>query len=301
MDTRLGKPPDNDHEWFRGRLPDHLLDLLEEGERRRFEAHARRCPGCARLLASALGARADWWDGAGHTPVGVLLDWNPSARGEPIHEAVRAHLAACEDCRRDLSDLRGEPLLSEVAPDTVRPTPAPARRPAFRWGSMAAAAATLVAVTAILVVRPRDSEREPGPPRADRPAAPAPWHEAPVPEPATVPDLAAEPVEIAAAERGQPGRTTVIRLRPGIARVPLTLPALAAPDGVVLEIELRDAAGATVTRQWLAAERALRPGGVELAAANLAEGTYVLAVRWIDPLTGEDSREFTLDVRSSRQ
>jgi hypothetical protein len=307
MESRMSRRPESDHDWFRRRLPDHLLDLLPDGDRRRFEAHARRCPGCAKLLASALGARADWWDGAGHPPVGVLLDWDPSARGEATHDAVRSHLSACEDCRRDVADLRGEALLSEVALAPVRSMPAPARRrPAIRWGGLAAVAATFAAVATVLWVRPRDTARAPEPPTAGAPAVPvtpstpSPQAEVSPPPPAAAPGLEAAPVTLVAVERGSSARPTRVSIPPGAARVSLTLPALATPDGVVLEIVLRDAAGTAVSRQWLPAERALRAGGVELEAAGLAEGAYVLAVRWIDPVTGEESREFALDVRLSR-
>lgn len=303
----MSRPPESDHDWFRRRLPDHLLDLLPDGDRQRFEAHARHCPGCAKLLASALGARSDWWDGAGHPSVGVLLDWDPAVRGEATHDAVRSHLAACEDCRRDVAELRGESLLSEVALAPVRSAPAPVRRrPAVRWGGLAAVAATLAAVATVLWVRPRDTVRAPEPPNADArvapaaPASPPPPPVASSPSPAAAPVPVAAPVTLVAAGRGSTPRPTEVPIPPGAAHVSLTLPALATPDGVVLEIELRDAAGTVVSRQWLPAERALRPGGVELAAAGLADGEYVLEVRWIDPVTGEESREFALDVRVSR-
>jgi len=107
-------------------------------------------------------------------------------------------------------------------------------------------------------------------------------------------------VNLVAPERGAAAEATEIRLEPGVERVSLTLPVLSVPDDAMLEVELRDAAGALVSRQVLSAERALRPGGVELAAEGLGEGSYVLAIRWIDPATGENSREFPLDVRLSR-
>lgn len=300
----MSKPPD-EHEWFRAHLPDQLLDLLVDGERRRFEAHAHHCATCARLLTSALGARTDWWDGAGHPPVGVLLDWDASARGDRTHEAVRAHVAACEDCRRDLGDLRGEALLSEIALAPVAPAQRPARRRSgMPWGGLAAAAATVVAVTAIALVWPRGADREPAPapPVATPPAAPAgqPAEASSPPAQAASPARTAEPVTLIAPERGVAAEATEIRLEPGVERVPLTLPMFAVPDDVMLEVDLRDAAGTLVSRQLLAAERALRSGGVELAAGGLREGSYLLTIRWIDPATGENSREFPLDVRLSR-
>jgi len=308
MDRRLSTPPDNEHEWFRRHLPDHLLELLVDDDHKRFEAHARRCATCARVLTSALGARADWWDGAGHPPVGLLLDWNASEREDRTHEAVRSHLAACEDCRRDLGDLRGEAMLSQVALAPVAlPTPRPARHASFAWGGLAAAAATLVAVAAILTVWPHGERPAPAPPPAQSPAtttasgAPAPSAAPATPDaPEPAPGRAAEAVTLASADRGGVGGATEIVLRPGVVQVPLTLPLLPAPDDTMLEVELRDAAGALVSRQVLVAERALRPGGVELPADGLAAGAYVLTVRWIDPAVGETSREFPLDVRLSR-
>jgi hypothetical protein len=308
MDGRLSTTPDNEHEWFRRHLPDHLLELLVEDDRKRFEAHARRCATCARVLTSALGARADWWDGAGHPPVGLLLDWNASEREDRTHEAVRSHLAACEECRRDLGDLRGEAMLSQVAlaPVALR-TPRPRDRVSFPWGGLAAAAATLVAVAAILTVWPRGERPAPVPPPAQAPATTAaPAMPEPFAAPATpaapepAPGRAAEPVTLVSTDRGGERGATEIVLEPGVVRVPLTLPMLSAPDDSMLEVELRDAADALVSRQLLAAGRALRPGGVELAAEGLAAGRYRLTVRWIDPVAGETSRVFALDVRLSR-
>lgn len=306
LEERMSQPPDSEHEWFRRHLPDHLLELLVEGERRRFEEHARRCAPCARLLASALGARVDWWDGAGHPPVGVLLGWNASARNDRMQEAVRAHVAACEDCRHDLEDLFGEAVASRIALAPV-PLPSPRRRPrpAIQWGGIAAAVATVVAVAAIVVVWPRLTERGQAPVPADAPAtgsAPAPrgGTAPPAPAPAETPGRVAEAVALVATERGAAAGTTEVRIEPGVTRVPLTLPVLFVPDGAMLEVELHDAGGTLVMRQVLAAERALRPGGVELAAADLAGGAYVLTVRWIDPAMGETSREYPLDVRTSR-
>lgn len=305
MDRRLSTPPDNEHEWFRRHLPDHLLELLVEDDRTRFESHARRCATCARVLTSALGARADWWDGAGHPPVALLLHWDDSAREDRTHAAVRSHLANCEDCRRDLGDLRGEALLSEVAlaPVALR-APRPQRPLSFQWGGLAAAAATLVAGAGILAVWPR-AERPapvptPAPATSAAPGAPAPVVTPAVPAPAPAPGWAAEPVTLVSVDRGGAGGATEIQLRLGVARLRLTLPMLPAPDDAMLELELRDAGGALVSRQVLAAEKALRPGGVELPAEGLVAGVYALTVRWIDPVAGETSREFPLDVRLSR-
>lgn len=303
----------NEHDWFRRHLPDHLLDLLADGDRRRFDAHARGCATCARVLARAEGARPDWWDGAGHPPVALLLEWDASPGGGATREAVRAHLAHCEDCRRDLEELRGPGAASSVAlapvPGAARERPsAPASRP--RWHGPGALAAALAAVLVLVLAWPRATGRgrAPAPAGGESPAtgrAAEPGTDAPPAPPAPAPSPArsavAEPVALAAAERGGPAAVTVVDLAPGVEHVPLTLPALAAPDGVMMEITLRDSAGAPVVHQVLAADRALRPGGVVLPAERLATGRYALSVRWVDPVSGETSRRYPLDVRVSRE
>ncbi len=297
----------HEHEWFRRHLPDHLLDLLVEGEQKRFDSHARRCATCARLLARALGARPDWWDDAGHAPVAVLLEWDPAARGEPTHEAVRAHLAHCEDCRRDLEELRGAGVAGQVEPaPTVssRPSPAAAHR-APAWRGLVAAGGTAAAVVAAVLLWPRPTLHAPAPPASSPvtpltgapsagPAPDAPRN--PVPEPGRT----AEPVALATSDRGAAAAMTEIRIAPGVTIVPLTLPALPIADEAMLVAELRDHAGALVHRQVLVARRALMRGGVELPAEDLGEGRYTLTVRYVDPALGESLREFTLDVRISR-
>jgi hypothetical protein len=296
---------DSDHTWFRRRLPDHLLDLLVEDERERFEKHARACAPCGRVLASAQGARADWWDGAGHPPVGVLLKWNSKAGGDRVLELAHTHVAHCESCRQDLEDLLGVP-----AADTRVHALTPVRRwrfvPALSRGL--AVAAGLVAVAAVTLLLTRGGEAPPAAP-GQVPAPPetsgamgASSSRSGAPSTPTRPSAGrtGAPVKLVSADRGEPTAPTRLRIEPGVTQVPLTLPALFVPDGTPIAIELHDAAGALVSLQVLPSERALRPGGVLLPVRGLAAGAYRLVVRWTDTAIGETTREFALDVRNSR-
>lgn len=295
--------PESDHTWFRRRLADHLLDLLVEDERERFDTHARGCASCARVLASAQGARADWWDGAGHPPVGVLLKWNTKVRGDRVQELAHAHVARCESCRQDVEDLLGAPA---AIPRTLAAVP--------RWRSMPvlsrglAMAAGLVAVAAVTLLLTRGGE---APPAAPGSALAPPAASGGIGAPSsgsgaassTTPPAAgrtAAPVTLASAERGGETGLTLLRIERGVTQVPLTLPALFIADGTPMTIELRDVAGALVSRQSLPSDRALRPGGVLLPVAGLTDGAYRLVVRWTDMTLGETTREFALDVRTSR-
>lgn len=308
--TRTTMPPENEHEWFRRHLPDQLLELLVEGEQRRFDAHARRCAPCARLLAGALGAKADWWDGAGHPPVGVLLAWDPAARAEPQRDPVRSHLEHCEDCVRDLEDLRGAAVAAAIVPaPAVAPQPLARspRRILPSWGRLVGAAGVLVAASAAALLWPRAAGHAPrpadGPVAGLREAPPTTQAEPsrpPSPTSAPAEGRAAATVDLGAADRGAGAGPVEIRIEPGDARVPLTLPALPVDDEAMLVVELRDAAGRLLQRQVLVAGRALQPGGVVLPAAELAAGPHVLVVRFVDPATGETSREIPLVVRISR-
>jgi hypothetical protein len=302
--------PDNEHTWFRRHLPDHLLDLLVDRDRERFEAHARSCAPCARLLASALGTRADWWDGAGHPPVEVLLHWDVASRGERTHDAVRAHVTTCESCRTDLEDLHGKAVASELALAPVPPRgerearphrSAPARVLAVAAGLLAVAAAVYVLDRPAGRETPR-SHRATGLPPAASTATPGPAGPTAAP-PAAAPSrpvVSAEPVEIPATRRGDAAGATRIDVAPGVTRVPLTLPALDVPEGATLSLELRRPDGELAWRQELPAGRALRRGGVVLPAADLATGIHVLRVSWTDSGLGISAREFSLDVRTSR-
>lgn len=295
--------PDSDHTWFRRHLPDHLLDLLAEDARERFDRHARECSPCARVLARAQVARSDWWDGAGHPPVDVLLKWDSNPRGDRVRELAHAHVASCESCRQDLEDLLGTPAAISSAI-----TPLPRRRvfPALSRGL--AMAAGLVAVAAVTLLLTRGGEAPPavpGPPATSPPATGAmgaPPSTSGAPSPPTTPAAGrtAAPVTLASAERGAEHGPTRLRIEEGVTQVPLTLPAFFIPDGTPVSIELRNAAGAIVSRQELPAERALRPGGVLLPVEGLADGAYRLVVRWTDTAIGETTREFALDVRTSR-
>ena len=102
---------DDDHARFRSQLADHLLDLLDEQENAVLESHARHCPDCGRLLAAARRERADWWEGTGHPPVGLLA-------AEPLDERVRLHVSGCADCRDEVALLSG----AVVDPAPGRPT-----------------------------------------------------------------------------------------------------------------------------------------------------------------------------------
>jgi hypothetical protein len=304
----------NEHDWFRRRLPDYLLDLLDEGARARFDAHARACPACAKLLGSALGERADWWDGAGHLPVGTLMAWDVDAPSVGANAAVREHLASCESCRRDLEDLRG--------PEAVRALvtmPAAARRAVVpfpsRWMPAAISAATAAAAAFVMVMwvadRPAPRHEPQVVPPTSVPAVPstgsgaqptAPAMGAPTRAIAPGPAASAEPepVEVRAPERGAAAEPTTVDVPAGAARVRLTLPALPVPEQAQLTIELLGPDGALLFRQVLTAELALRRGGVALPAAHLAAGPHRLRVTWTDSVTGESAREYALDVRTSR-
>lgn len=285
--------PDSDHTWFRQRLPDHLLDLLAEDEAERFEQHANGCAPCARVLASARGARADWWDGAGHPPAGVLLQWNAKVRGDRVQELAHAHVAHCESCRQDLEDLLGIPAARVL---TLAPAP--------RWRSMPvlsrglAVAAGLVAVAAVTLFLTDGGEAPPAAPgSASSPPAATGGATSPSPPAA---GKSSAPVTLASAERGQESGPTLLLIEAGVTHVPLTLPALFVPDGTPISFELRDAAGVIVSRQELSSELALRPGGVLLPVGGLTDGVCRLVVRWTDADLGETTREFALDVRTSR-
>lgn len=294
----------NDHAWFRRHLPDHLLDLLVDEDRERFEAHARRCGPCARLLSSARRARDDWWDGAGHPPVGVLLAWDEAAAG-PVHDAVREHLGHCESCREDVAELLGPEVAARIAPAPASPARRARRGEDQPWRHLTAVAAVLAVVTATVVLWPRAVQHAPAPEAGPAPGLLA---DAPAGDPTDAPAPAAEPpaaraagpVTILSAERGAQAAATTLRLAAGVASVALTLPALFVDDDASLEVELRDAAGALVHRQVLAAGPALRPGGVVLPASELASGAYVLHVRWTEAGGGESARAYALDVRVSR-
>jgi hypothetical protein len=296
---------EDEHGWFRRHLPDHLLDLLVEADRARFLEHARACTACADRLSGARDARPDWWDGAGHPPVGMLLAWDASGRSGPADEALRLHVVSCESCRRDLEDLHGPAALRAL---TLAPVPRLAAAPSgpawlARSGAVRAAAVVAV-VAAVALVWNRAVDRAPVPAPA-RPAAregtlpPAAPGPSPAP-PAAAAAKSAGPVTILAPDRGGDVPVTRLPLEPGVALVTLTLPALDVPAEGTLIVELRRAGGATISRQQLVARNALRPGGVRLATAGLAPGVYVLHVGWNDPLAGESSRDYPLDVRASR-
>jgi hypothetical protein len=291
-----------DHQWFRRNLPDHLLDLLEGADRERFDAHARTCADCAKLLASATGARADWWDGAGHPPVDALLGWDADGTPARTREQVRAHLAGCESCRSDLRDLRGAEALSALSLAAVPASPHAARPARRTWlPALGGAGAVAAAVTLWVASQPaRQTVPLPHVPASPPSAAvPVPTVEA-APPPARAPGEVAEPIEIRAAERGAETLATPVVIEPGQRRVRLTLPALAVPEDAPLTIEVRGPDGALALRQMLPAGRALRRGGVELPASALVAGPHALRVSWTDPVTGESSREYALDVRTSR-
>ena len=102
------------------------------------------------------------------------------------------------------------------------------------------------------------------------------------------------------ADRGTDTGPTLLRIESGVTHVPLTLPALIVPDGTHITIELHRGTGAPISLQILPSESALRPGGVLLPVEGLADGDYRLVVRWTDTALGETTREFALDVRTSR-
>lgn len=289
---------EREHAWFRGRLPDHLLDLLVGDERARFDAHARACAACARLLQSAQGAKADWWDGAGHVPVGILLAWDAQAAGAR-ESLVRAHLEHCESCRRDLADLRGDAALAALAaPAVVRRAP----RPRLQWVPVFGGATAVVAALAAFWVLGQPGRRPvPAAPRASAPpvAVAPPVADTPPPGPPAVPaEAPPADVVIAAATRGEDAPPQVVTLPAGATRVRFTLPALDVADDVPLTIELLGPDRAPLARRVLVAAHALRPGGVELPAPPA--GACALQVRWLDTLDGAATRTYPLEVRTTR-
>ena len=304
----------NEHDWFRRRLPDYLLEVLAEDERASFDTHARACPACAKLLGRALGARTDWWDGAGHPSVGALMTWNADASRVGAHDVVREHLATCESCRSDLEDLRGPEMLRTLAPKAVeaqrKVVPFPPRWVTAAIGTAAAAAAAFVMVMWV-GDRPIPRHGSPVVPPTSVPAAPPSGSEAALQPPATgtqpratapSPTASAEPepIEVRAPERGAASEATTFEVPSGAAHVRLTLPALPVPEHAQLTIELLGPDGALLSRQVLPAEQALRRGGVALPASALFAGPHRLRVTWTDSVTGDSSREYALDVRTSR-
>lgn len=303
----MNRPADTDHTWFRRRLPDHLLDLLVEDERERFEQHARACEPCARLLTSAKEARADWWDGTGHPPVGVLLKWTPKVRGDRVQELAHAHIAHCESCRQDVGDLLGIPT-----PRVPKPAPVPLWRSIPVLSRGLAMAAGLVAVAAVThVIMQRNDTRTSAP---DSIKVPSPSSTSatiggttssdsgPTSSTSTAHPTAgrtAAPVTLLSPDRGADAARTLVRVVSGFTQVPLTLPMLDVPDRTRMRIELLDDAGVSVWKQDLASEQALRTGGVMLPVKGLAAGSYQLVVRWTDTALRKMKREFALDVRTS--
>lgn len=292
---------EREHAWFRGRLPDHLLDLLAGDERARFDAHARACAACARLLQSAQGAKADWWDGAGHVPVGALLAWDPGAPDSRRQALVRAHLASCESCRRDLADLRGDGALAVLAAPAASAPVRRAPRPRTHWvpafGSAAAVVAVLVAVWVLGHPGERVAPAAPGgaPPATHVPPATETPRAAAAP---AAPEAPPADVVIAATRRGADEPPQAVTLPAGAAHVRFTLPALDVADEAPLTVELLGPDGTPYARRVLAAARALRPGGVELPAPPA--GACILRVRWLDAGNGEATRTYSLEIRVAR-
>lgn len=299
-----------EHAWFRRQLPDRLLDLLDERDLARFEAHARGCETCAELLLAARHAHADWWDGAGHPSVEALMNWTPGAGGPGSHDVVREHLSHCESCRGDLAELRGPGILDAIAVvGTVvplpLPPPLPIRRVSWvpRFAGAVGLAAALAAVwfvnrPASLGTSPASSAHGTQPPAAAPPQSPGAVERAPAPK--ARPVVQGEPIDIVAPERGVPATSTPVAIAPGVTVVRLTLPALPVSESASLRLELLGPDGSVVWAHALAAGLALRRGGVMVPAERFVTGPHVLRVTWKDPAQGDSARQYALDVRTSQ-
>ncbi|MCC6650923.1 MAG: hypothetical protein IT348_07230 [Candidatus Eisenbacteria bacterium] len=289
---------DDDHARFRSQLADHLLDLLDEQENAVLESHARHCPDCGRLLAAARRERADWWEGTGHPPVGLLA-------AEPLDERVRLHVSGCADCRDEVALLSGAVVDPAPAPPFL-PLQAPTVRRSAHGRIWVTAGSVAAVLAMILVARQQSAQRDvpsPAPlagstqPDAVVPQAP------PAPplgagESVAAPPLAArmEPIAIADATRGESSPATAVSIPAGVTEVPLTLPALFLPEGVGVVVELRRVNGDVLARQELPAARAQARGGVRFEAGRFSDGPLVLRVAWLDGVSGAEAREYSLNV-----
>lgn len=264
----------DEHTWFRHRLADHLLDLLDDAETERLRAHASGCAACGGLLVAATREGANGWLGADHPTPSVLLRWQaePASFDATTAEVVREHLASCGSCRADIAELAGERRLRPgvEAPAALRAV-RPARAPRWRDAMLGAAGGALATAAALLLFW---QQPEPVVPVDVAPLAVE--REAP----ARAPELlaAARPVRVQAPSRGG-GTVTRIALAEPRALVPLLLPTLFISEETALDVTLVDARGEVVASTRSVASDTQRDG-VLLDTRGLAAGAYTLRVRW---------------------
>jgi len=278
----------DEHVWFRHRLADHLLDLLDESATRNFLAHAEACAGCAALLAAAR-ARNTGWPDTGHPSPAVLLRWQERTLiDDEEARIVSEHVDFCASCQADLEELAGSRVVRPaVAPtgDSSVPAAPRSRRGSWAWsalgGGLATAAAFLIAW-----------------PRAPQTVAEAPPVTRSEPRPAKpeVELLATDaPVLIRSVSRGG-ADTTRVGLGENRGLTPLRIPALFLPDSTRVRVELLDASGVAIAHTVVTAEVAER-SGVLLDTRALEPGELILRISWQRD-GGEESRRYPIQFRA---
>lgn len=250
----MPSPPIGDHEhaWFRARLEARALDLLDEGEERRFQAHAESCASCGAALKAHTQSAARIAR-EGHIPAGLLARWDRTSkklRGM-ARRMVREHLRSCAECRQDLEAIGFRPELEHVAElesDPEEPAadapidPAPVRvvlsprRPWRPWVLGGAAGAALATAASFLLVTILPAPRV----TDDEPAIMAPG-DSPVPAPpgtGPILDLLPPSGTLAGMLRGPTREITTIGIGPGTRFVHLGVPELFLPDTESVELRV---------------------------------------------------------------
>lgn len=266
----------DEHTWFRHRLADHLLDLLDDAETERLRAHASGCAACGGLLAAATREGANGWLGADHPTPAMLHRWRaePETFDATTAGIVREHVASCESCATDLAELGGDhaprPRL-EAPPEPAATRLAGTHLARHLWTG--AAGGALATAAAFLLFWPRPEPAAPIPvPRATAP------REAPTPGQRPVLLPATRPVRIAAPTRGGETVTRIALVEPrGI--VKLLLPTLFLPEETALDVALVDRRGEVVSGTRAIVRDAQRDG-VLLDTRGLAAEAFTLRVRW---------------------
>jgi hypothetical protein len=265
----MSDPPigEMEHDWFRRRLDEHALGMLDDADERSFLAHVAACAACGDEL-KAYHENVARIVREGHIPARLLARWD-RARGRlrgMARRMVREHLESCAECRQDLEAVGFRPELevvgeleAEAEPETRVARTSPPRQPMHEirlvmptrrgwapwWAGGVVGAALGTAATLVVVGTLSDRAQlypVPMPTEAPSPTRPAP---APAPPPPIL-DVLAPPLALRGPLRGaSDAEVPTLRVEPGARFVQLALPELFLADSVTLVLRVIGPDGAT--------------------------------------------------------
>lgn len=103
------------HGWVLARLHAQAAGLLDERDEARLLAHLESCDECRAEAGQDQPLDAEELEDARHLPPRLIAQWKSTALEGLEREMVRAHLARCAECRRDLEMLGHSAELSAAA------------------------------------------------------------------------------------------------------------------------------------------------------------------------------------------